>query len=135
MAAVCVTPRFAAMHPCERAGFIPVPQFDLFQKLFGSEKRSSPSINSNNPLAVELETENDRTLEDFCQLFQDISSVAAAAQATKTRIYSNDQHVERRGRAMCIAGDGYLRSRGAGIGTSADRCATQRHPIRMPFGL
>jgi hypothetical protein len=28
-------------------------------------------MNSNNPLAAKLETENDRELEDFCQLFQD----------------------------------------------------------------
>jgi hypothetical protein len=28
-------------------------------------------MNSNNPLAVKLETENDRELEDFCQLLQD----------------------------------------------------------------
>jgi hypothetical protein len=44
---------------CEREGIIPVPQSSYFKKQFYSEDQFRPSFHSNNPLAVEPETEND----------------------------------------------------------------------------
>jgi hypothetical protein len=104
-------------------------------------------MNSNNLLAVELENENDAARESFSiSVFPKFTSVEAAAQATTIRIYSNDHHVKARDSALGAAGDRHMhcsyhiRSRhihgiDAGIFASADRCATQRHKVRMPFGL
>ena len=62
--------------------------------------------NSNNPLAVEPETENDAAAEIFSlQIsFDDFTSVEAAASSDNKRIYSNDQHVETCDDAWAVAG-------------------------------
>jgi hypothetical protein len=90
---------------------------------------------SNNPLAVKLERENDRGSRVFSgEIFLNFISVEAAAAST-TRIYSNDQPVE-----MCVGvfgvdgGDPPRRGH-RGLFASPDRCPTQCHPITMPRGL
>jgi hypothetical protein len=53
------------------------------------------ALHSNNPLAVELETENDAACEIQIQSFRHTFQFEAALSAATTmRISSNDQHVE-----------------------------------------
>jgi hypothetical protein len=49
---------------------------------------------SNNPLAVELERENDPAREIFLSCLSDFISVETATPVGTARIYSNVQHVE-----------------------------------------
>ncbi|WP_249779347.1 hypothetical protein [Bradyrhizobium sediminis] len=54
---LCHRPSFGLVHVGERAGIIRGPQFVFFPKRFWFGSR--PTINSNNALAAEPETEND----------------------------------------------------------------------------
>ena len=61
--AACLTRPFS---PVERVSFISVPQFISYQRRQFVEKARFPQFkNSNNPLAVELERENDPGCEIF----------------------------------------------------------------------
>jgi hypothetical protein len=64
------TIREKAAHAGERFDFIAVPHSFCTSEDFCSEKRFPPSLNSNNPLAVELETENDPAREEYLSAFQ-----------------------------------------------------------------
>jgi hypothetical protein len=52
-------------HLGEGVGFITEPQFILFKARRLSEESFRDAMNSNNPLAVKPETENDLAVEDF----------------------------------------------------------------------
>ena len=93
----------------------PCPNSFCFEKAFFEQDFEQ---DSNNPLAVELETENDPAREIFLSKLSDFTSVEAAAPASPTRIYSNVQHVEAYGGALGVDGDDPVRSR--------------RRPIRKP---
>jgi len=64
-AAACRWAPFGLAHAGERVSFITEPQFILFKTRRHSEEVFPRSLNNNNPLAVELETENDLAVEDF----------------------------------------------------------------------
>jgi hypothetical protein len=99
-AALRVTLTFSLAHIGERVDFIPVPHFHFAPaKASGSEEGFTQSENSNNPLAVELESENDIPAKIFDQRFPNFTSVEAAASARQRRISSNDQHVKTLGAA------------------------------------
>jgi hypothetical protein len=52
------------VHVVECVGIIPVPQFCFVLERNWFEEKSLSFMNSNNPLAVEPETENDAALEN-----------------------------------------------------------------------
>jgi hypothetical protein len=64
-AALRVTLPFNLAHIGERVDFIAVPHSFCAAKASGSEEGFTPSKNSNNPLAVELESENDIATKNF----------------------------------------------------------------------
>ncbi|MGZ3312425.1 MAG: hypothetical protein ACXU8R_28310, partial [Xanthobacteraceae bacterium] len=59
-----ISPSFGLMHAGEWPGFIPVPRFLCDCEGF-CNRRLSLRMNSNNPLAVELESEKDAACEKF----------------------------------------------------------------------
>jgi hypothetical protein len=61
----CRTLPSEVVHAGECIGIIPVPQFRFALQTLFRRKSSSP-LNSNNPLAVEPETENDAPAKNFC---------------------------------------------------------------------
>jgi hypothetical protein len=63
------------MHGGECPGFIPVPQFVLQARRRFADEGFHDSMISNNPLAVELETENDAPWEFFNPTFSSLPSI------------------------------------------------------------
>jgi hypothetical protein len=61
---------------------------------FVLEKAFCNLQDSNNPLAAELERENDLAREIFLSCLSDFISVETATPVGTARIYSNVQHVE-----------------------------------------
>ncbi len=93
-------------------------------------------MNSNNSLAVKPERENDRIAKIFVDPLLNISlRLKRRLQRDNAKVFSNDQDVEPDRGALRVDGNRDIRCRNAGIFASADRCAAQRHPIRMPLGL
>jgi hypothetical protein len=91
-------------------------------------------MNSNNPLAAKLETENDRELEDFCQLFQD--SVRPNRRRLKRQRRGFIQMINTlRGAATLFASMAAVVFCTATPGFSQAPTDAQRHPGAMPFGL
>src|SRR3954451_12899028 len=115
----------------------PCPNRCGLAKAFYPEPGFPPSHkSSNNPLAVEPETENDIARGKlFRRLTHNSNSIEAAALATATRIYSNDQHVDTCGDAW--SGDDsrdfdYCRTC---LFPSSQRSAARSHQIAMPLRL
>ena len=93
-------------------------------------------MNSNNPLAVEPETENDAAYEiDLSPFRISLRKISLELQRRLARQREGFPKMINTLKHECAARNRHIHGGDTGLFASSHRCTTQRHPVRMPRRL